>query len=76
MQADMAKTIQGLAEYLRQVRITEAYKQDDYNFYYLDANGQHSCDRSPAADIARSWCRELLEAADAEGLHGCRLCQG
>jgi hypothetical protein len=76
MQIDMSEQIQSLIEYLKQVRVTEAYKQDDDNFYCLDADGQHSCDRSPAADIARMWCRELLDAADAEGLHGCKLCCG
>lgn len=28
-----------------------------------------------AAELARDFCHELLEAADADGVCGCRLCQ-
>lgn len=37
-------------------------------------DGSYSHDDSPAADVARAWCRELLAEANADGLGGCRLC--
>ena len=56
-----------LADVLRRVRRDTMYKvaSDDYVI-----------EDSDAAEMAREVCYELLLAANANGLCGCRLCQG
>lgn len=62
-----------LVGFLRDVREEKAYKVNEDGDYEDDA-GEYHREPSPAPDIARGWCRELLTAADADGLGGCRLC--
>ena len=63
-----------LVHYLRVMAKTRAYKRDKYDDP-VNENGEYQSDPSPAADIARKICDELLEAAEADGHYGCRLCR-
>lgn len=40
------------------------------------ARGPDSRRDQVCADLARGWCVDLLEAADANGMSGCLLCCG
>lgn len=62
-----------LEECLKEIRLTRPH--NDHDGWFSDKDGRYSSEDSPAAEIARSWCDRLLIAANANGLHGCRLCQ-
>lgn len=63
-----------LCAYLRTLRLTAEYRQDE-DGGRTTPSGEYTAEASPAAEIAREWARELLAAADANGLSGCRLCR-
>lgn len=62
-----------LVGFLRDVRTEKAYKANE-DRGYESPDGEYQREPSPAPDMARGWCRELLKQADADGLGGCRLC--
>lgn len=64
-----------LCAYLRALRVTGAYPLGEWDTP-IRPDGAYTCEHSPAADIAVEWARELLDAADVNGLHGCKLCKG
>lgn len=65
METKTEQALKVLVEHLEKVRREQAFPRPGPND-----------ERSPAADEARDWCHKLLNAADAEGLGGCDLCQG
>lgn len=71
MSTDEALSV--LKTYLRTLRMTEPYIDDDG--MWVDKHGGYQSDSSPAASIAREWAYELLKEADADGMGGCRLCR-
>lgn len=66
--------LDALRAHLRELRGRDGYAPSE-DGGFTDAAGEYTCESSPAADEARAMARELLEVADANGLHGCRLCQ-
>lgn len=70
MVSDRSKRIAAISEELASLLAEEraatlfALSEDDW-----------SADDSPAADTARDICHKLLEATNADGLSGCRLCR-
>lgn len=68
----MEEVIGTLVKYLETLRVESAYVLNEDR---EDSEGNWQAEDSPAAELARKWARQLLDAADANGLHGCRLCQ-
>lgn len=68
-----AEALAILTVHLATVRAEQRYPLDDGGSPIGPAG--FDTESSPAAEIAREWADALLEAADANGLSGCRLCQ-
>lgn len=62
-----------LVGFLRDVKHEKAFKLDADGCFQND-DGGYEREASPAPDMAREWCRELLREAEADGLSGCPLC--
>ena len=74
MSLDTDDRIAELCQFLRTLRLTAQYPTDEHGDP-ARPDGEWSTEYSPAGDIAREWAHALLDAADANGMYGCRLCQ-
>lgn len=62
-----------LTSYYAKMATEQAYAK--YEGGYLDTDGYHESECSPAAEQARADARKLLRSAKANGLCGCPLCR-
>lgn len=69
------EALQALCDYLRQLRIVSAYRDDQDLGGYTNEHGEWTPEKSRAALTAREWARELLKAAEVCDSGGCPLCQ-